>query len=308
MTDPRPPVLIVGGYMTAPPNYWPMRRRLRRRETVLVDIAPIWPPDWALAALLGLGLVMARAKVAITRAYRAGGNRPIMVVAHSGGGIAVRLAMSSTPFHGRRGGLAEAVGCLVTLGTPHMLAGLHNRYRHAGHDAAEFLERESPGAYFAPRTAYLTVGSQHRLGLFGGYLARASDDVFSMVVGRDDDTRGDGIVPVGAVHLAGAEQMTFDDVVHGHIGSPWYGDDRVIDRWWPVAVRLWREAIEARAAGAAPVGPRAPEVAKAAEQGAMEQAEAEAVQSAVEAGPAADEPPSTGVVPPRDARRASSVQ
>lgn len=250
--------------MTAPPNYWPMRRRLRRRAE-RVDIAPLWPPDWALSGLLGLGVAMSRARSAIVRTYHAGGKRPIIIVAHSGGGIAARLAMAPTPFHGRRGGVAEAVGCLVTLGTPHMLAGLANRYRHAGHEAAEFLDRESPGAYFAPRTAYLSVGSRHRGGL-GGIVGRVSDDLFSMVVGRDTVAVGDGIVPVAAVHLGGAEQVTFDDVVHGHIGTPWYGDDRIIDRWWPPALRLWREALAARAAGEPPIGPRAPDVARVIEE------------------------------------------
>ena len=46
--DERPTVLIVGGFATAPPNYWPMRRRLLRLGAGQVRIAPIWPPDWCL--------------------------------------------------------------------------------------------------------------------------------------------------------------------------------------------------------------------------------------------------------------------
>ncbi|HSH21561.1 MAG TPA: hypothetical protein VK992_02940, partial [Candidatus Caenarcaniphilales bacterium] len=77
LTELRPRVLIVGGFMTAPPNYWPMRRRLLRRDVDGVDIASIWPPDWALAGLLGLGVVMSRVRRAIIRSHRAAGNRPI---------------------------------------------------------------------------------------------------------------------------------------------------------------------------------------------------------------------------------------
>src|SRR5918996_1536316 len=121
MSDEAPSVLIVGGFMTAPPNYWPMRRRLLRRGAARVDICPLWPPDWALAGLLGMGLLMRRAGRAVARTWKAGGRRPIILVGHSGGGIAARLAMSPVPFHGRRAAVAEAVGCLVTLGTPHML-------------------------------------------------------------------------------------------------------------------------------------------------------------------------------------------
>jgi len=249
METRRPSVLIVGGFATAPPNYWPMRRRLLRRGAERVDIAPLWPPDWALAGMLGFGPVLRRTGRAITRTYIAGGRRPIIVVAHSGGGISARLAMSNSPFHGRMAGVAEAVGCLVTLGTPHGLARLANRYHHAGHEAAAFLDRQTPGAFFGPRTAYLTVGSSSPGAALTGAVGRLSDEVFSMVVGRETAGLGDGIVPVAAVHLEGATQLTYEDVRHGMIGSPWYGDDRIIERWWPVALRLWRAALAARAQG-----------------------------------------------------------
>ena len=266
MDEQQPNVLIVGGFMTAPPNYWPMRRRLREYGAGRVDIAPLWPPDWALAGMLGMGLVMRRTGSAIARTWKAGGRRPIIVVAHSGGGIAARLAMAPVPFHGRRAAVAEAVGCLVTLGTPHMLGELPNRYHHAGHDAVEFLEREAPGAFFAPRTAYLTVGSSYRGVPFKGVVGRLSDEVFSMVVGRDEERLGDGIVPSAAVHLAGAEQLTYEDVRHGQIGANWYGDARIIERWWPRAMHLWQQALQARERGLQAVGPEDPELARAIDQ------------------------------------------
>jgi len=242
----QPTVLIVGGFMTLPANYWPLRRRLRQRGAAKVLIAPIWPIDWALAAVVGLGPIMRRTREAIAHAHRVAGNEPILVVGHSGGGIAARLAMSSSPFYGRPGGVAEAVGCLVTLGTPHALARLPNRFQHTGHAAAAFLDRESPGAFFAPRTAYLSVGSTYPMAGFPGVLGRAVHEVFSVIVGDGAGELGDGIVPLSAVHLEGAQQLTFDDTRHGHIGANWYGSDAVVDRWWPQAVELWHAAVEAR--------------------------------------------------------------
>jgi hypothetical protein len=239
----RPSVLIVGGFATAPPNYWPMRRRLLRRGVERVDICQLWPPDWILAGILGFGSVMRRTGRAIAATYRAGGRQPIIVIGHSAGGICSRLAMSRTPFHGRVAGVSEAVGCLVTLGTPHGLGVLANRYQHAGHEAASFLARETPGAYFAPRTGYLTVGSRYAGGRFRG----PPGDVFRIMVGDGTEPLGDGIVPVDSVHLDGAHQLTFDDVLHGMIGTPWYGDDEIIDRWWPTALELWHAALESRA-------------------------------------------------------------
>jgi pimeloyl-ACP methyl ester carboxylesterase len=243
----QPAVLIVGGFMTVPPNYWPMRGRLLARGAARVDIAPLWPPDWMIGGVLGFGPLLRRTGKAVAATYRAGGGRPIIVIGHSGGGLVVRLAMSTEPFNGRIAKVAEAVGCLVTLGTPHGLAQLTNRYRHAGHEAAAFLDRTAPGAHFAPRTSYLTVGSSYEGATFPGLAGRLATEVFSMVVGSDSATAaGDGIVPSGAAHLPGARQLTFDDARHGHIGSNWYGADEMIDRWWPTALELWHEALRAR--------------------------------------------------------------
>lgn len=225
-----------------------------------MDIAPLWPPDWALAGMLGFGPILRRTGKAIARTYELGGRLPIIVVAHSGGGIAARLAMSHVPFNGRIAGVAEAVGCLVTLGTPHGLADVPNRYRHAGHYATEFLARETPGAFFATRTSYLTLGSSFPEAVFPGVVGRLAGEVFSMIVGTETQALGDGIVPASSVHLDGAEQVTFDDVRHGMIGTPWYGDDEILDRWWSVAVRLWREALAARRQEATELGRTAPAI------------------------------------------------
>jgi hypothetical protein len=241
-----PSVLIVGGFATIPPNYWPFRRRLLARGAARVDIAPLWTPDWVLGALLGLGSVMVRTGRAIGRTWRDGGQTPIIVIGHSGGGVAARLALADKPFNGRIADVAEAVGCLVTLGTPHGLGGLTNRYRHAGHAALEFLDDATPGAYFAPRTSYLSVGGRTPGAEFPGVVGVLANELFSVAVGRETQNLGDGVVPYSAVHLDGATQLTYDDVRHGMVGAPWYGDDVMLDRWWPAALDLWRAALEAR--------------------------------------------------------------
>ena len=75
-----------------------------------------------------------------------------------------------------------------------------------------------------------------------------------MVVGDDAVRAGDGIVPFAAVHLDGAQQLSFNDARHGHIGSNWYGAARIVDRWWPAAVGLWEGALATRAT-VATIGP-----------------------------------------------------
>jgi len=261
-----PHVLIVGGFLTEPFNYWPMQRRLSARGAASVSIAPLHVPDWLAAGLTGFGPMLSRLAGAIRRTEAAGGGEPLLVVAHSGGGIATRLAMSEVPFRGHRGAVAGSIGALVTLGTPHGLADSRVRSAHSGVVAARFLDRHCPGTCFAPTTAYLTVGSDfvrpdalvEGRGARGGRVSpltwwdRLLRQGFEGIVGALPPEGGDGIVSAAAAHLPGAERLTFHDVRHGHIGGPWYGDDQIIDRWWPRAVDLWRVALAARDAAATP--------------------------------------------------------
>jgi hypothetical protein len=245
----RPHVLIIGGFLTEPLNYWRMRRRLLARGAAAATIAPIHVPDWLAAGVVGFGPVLARTGRAIRVAHARAGGQPIIVVAHSGGGILARLAMSDVPHHGRRASVARAVGCLVTLGTPHELARARVPIHHRGIEASRFLSLHQPGAWFSPRTAYLTVASSLVTPSdpsVGHAWDRLRGRLFRAIVGPISPSGSDGIVSLDAAHLAGARQLTFSDVLHGHIGGPWYGDDEIIDRWWPVALELWQEALVVR--------------------------------------------------------------
>jgi hypothetical protein len=246
-------VLIVGGFLTEPVNYRRVRQRLLERGAAAVSIAPIHIPDWLAAGIVGFGPIRARTARQVREAWDRAGRSPIILVGHSGGGILGRLAMSDTPIDGRGRGVASAVGCLVTLGTPHQLARSRVRFRHRGIEAARFLDRHTPGAWHEPRTGYLTVASDFIKpadALPGPRWDRLRARAFWSIVGPIAPAGSDGIVSVNAAHLDGARQLTFPDVRHGHVGGPWYGDAEVIDRWWPVAVELWRDALAARDAEA----------------------------------------------------------
>jgi hypothetical protein len=245
----RPHVVIIGGFLTEPLFYERMRRRLLARGAGCVSLAPIHLPDWLAMGFAGMGPIMLRGALAIRQARRIS-PAPLLVVGHSAGGIVARLAMAPQPFEGRQASVAEDVACLVTLGTPYRFDPRLAGWRHAGVRAAEFLERATPGTWFAPRTAYVSVGSRlvapspvrstMRPGEMANLLTR-------IAVGQTPGARGDGLVDVARVHLDGARQLVFHDVLHGILGGPWYGDERIIERWWPTALEAWHEAVRARA-------------------------------------------------------------
>jgi pimeloyl-ACP methyl ester carboxylesterase len=251
-----PHVVIIGGFLTEPVNYRPMRQRLLARGAARVTVAPIHLPDWAAMGFAGMGPLMLRGARAIREARRAS-PRPLLVIGHSMGGIVARLAMSTETFEGRRAGVAGDVGCLVTLGTPHRLRP-RIPWRHPGVRALEHVDRVPPRVSIEVPTAYLTVGSTladpaHRgpVRSYGQLLAR----ILVGFVGEAAGMRGDGLIANELCKLDGVPHIELPDVLHGTLGGPWYGDDRVIDRWWPSALEVWRDALAAQevSRGGAPI-------------------------------------------------------
>ncbi len=225
-----------------------MRARLLEQGAGRVTIARLHLLDWLAMGVVGMGPVMLRGARAIREARRVS-PAPLVVVGHSAGGLITRLAMSPEPLDGRFAGIADDVGCLVTLGTPTTFDPLIAGWRHAGVRAVESLERVTPGAWFAPRTAYVAVGSRRVPPsplTPSRSLAALGHTITRVAVGQTPGAWGDGLVDEVRSRLPGARHLIFDDVLHGVVGGPWYGDATVIDRWWPVALEEWQKALEAR--------------------------------------------------------------
>ena len=255
--DDRPHVLILGGFLTEPMLYRALRARLLARDAASVTVAPIHVVDWMAAGMAGLGPLLVRSGVAIRRTHRLTGGRPLLVVGHSRGGVLARLALSPVAFDGRIAAVGDAVGCLVTLGTPHGLAAAPVRFRHGGVTAAAFLDRVAATTPPDPGTAIVTVGSVGVGALAwdrASWRDRLRNAPYRLVVGAVGERGGDGIVSVDLAHLPGAYQVTLPDATHGTFGARWYGDEAIIDRWWPFTVRRWREALAVRAARDAETG------------------------------------------------------
>lgn len=245
---PHPHVVILGGFLTEAAQYRPMRERLLDQGAERVAIAPIHLPDWAVMGFAGMGPLLLRGARAIREARRVS-PQPVIVVGHSMGGIIGRLAMAPDPLDGRCVGVAYDIGCMVTLGTPHRFDP-RVRWRHPGQRAAEHLEQVSPGAWHAPETGYLTVGStmvpparRAPTNSAVGSLNR----VLRALVGETPGATSDGLVGSDRCRLRGVRHIEFTDVLHGLFYGPWYGDVEVIERWWPAAVEEWQSALAARA-------------------------------------------------------------
>lgn len=262
----RPVVLVIGGFLTSPPLYWHLRQRLLARDVADVLIAPIWLPDWILAAARGLGPIVTRAGRSLLHAGERSAasprslGAPVMIVGHSAGGVVARILTSPEPFEGRRLDAAGRIGAIVSLGSPHRVNGHHGE-RRAGR-ASAFAERVVPGARFAPTTGYLTVMSRHVVGdPLGDGRQQTAHRLYRQLHDPGDSgepaptIEGDGLIPLSSARLPGAREIVLDRAIHGQLaGEPWYGADEMLDQWWPAAVEVWRDALRARLAGGAQRG------------------------------------------------------
>jgi hypothetical protein len=255
---PAPVVLVLGGFLTSPPLYRPLVRDLRERAAADVVVGGVWTMDWLLAASRGLGAILTRSGRALLEASRRSdelsGGAPVLVVGHSAGGMSARLLTSPVPFAGRRLNGASRIGAIVTLGTPHVVALADGSRNRVGAEAAAFANEVIPGPCFAPTTGYLAVASRRVVGRRAGSVGERR----TWTVYRDltpepvaDEITGDGLIPLASALLPGAPHLVLDDAAHGQgIGRDWYGSERFVDRWWPLALDAWHGALLARAEAA----------------------------------------------------------
>jgi hypothetical protein len=252
--SPRPTVLILGGFLTAPPLYGPLARRLLERGAAGVVVAEVWTPDWMLATLRGTGPIATRSGRALARAVRMAAERsagaPVLLVGHSAGGITGRLLTAPEPFPGRRFGAAGHIGAIVTLGSPHRLdtgAGVGRRLNEI---AASVADAAVPGAFWTPRIGYVSVASRAVAGdPRGSGRARLAHLFYRSVIGRAavPGTEGDGVVPVAATRLDGAREILLPSALHSPTSAgSWYGSAEAVDVWWPAALETWRSALASR--------------------------------------------------------------
>ncbi|MFI5258634.1 MAG: esterase/lipase family protein [Candidatus Limnocylindrales bacterium] len=251
-----PTVLVLGGFLTAPPLYRSLVRRLVVRGAAGAVVADVWTPDWLLAGLRGIGPICSRSAKALREAVRlsaeVSAGAPLLVVGHSAGGITGRLLTAPEPIDGRKFAASRRIGAIVTLGTPHRLSGGAGIGRRINAVATSVADAHVPGAFFAPDVGYLSVASRAiRSNTSGTGRERVAHLLYRSVIGRAavPGTEGDGQVPVVATELAGARRIVLESAIHGPgAGARWYGSEGVVDEWWPVALETWHSALRSREA------------------------------------------------------------
>lgn len=233
----REPVVLIGGYGSHWGEYQRFARALANVSGRRVFVASITRFSWLVAGFTDYVLLVDRAAKAVEHALRQTGAERAILVGHSAGGVIARGYLADrliqphhTPHHGYR-----YVSRLITLGSP--LGAVENP-KHLGLSHAAWLDREFPGAYYAPGVQYLTVYGKLIEGKLDGTWAEQRAFRNYEYVSGIGAQWGDGVVPNSLSRIDGVPSLEIDGVGH----SPWWGP-----RWYgcdEATVRLWWDYFE----------------------------------------------------------------
>jgi len=227
-TDPGPgvePVVVLGGFLSSPGFYSEMCGVIRRLRNSPVEVADVWIWHWAAAvSARGWSRILDRLHHAVVRTASNSPTGKVVLVGHSSGGVIGRLYLSDQPFRGHTYAGLERVSTLITLGSPHKNPERARLRRE--------VERRLPGAFYAPRVRYVAVAGRAISGEPGGKSRELRAGWFYRHLIGHVEVWGDGLVPVEAALLEGADEVVLVGVHHAPVfGTPWYGSPEIVERW-----------------------------------------------------------------------------
>ncbi|MBE9099556.1 esterase/lipase family protein [Vacuolonema iberomarrocanum] len=224
------PTVILPGYLAGAPPYREMEEALRGMDIPVVTV-PLRRRDW-LPTLGGRSItpILEKLDATVQQVRQQYGCDRLNLVGHSAGGWIARIYLGEVPYtihpsDGDRSGLWKAhpyVATLVSLGTPHIS---QERWTRRNLD---FVKDNYPGAFY-PNVRYICVAGKSIQGSrWRSWFAYSS---YEQTCG-DGDRWGDGITPIEAALLDGAENHVLDHVYHSpRPGQFWYGSEPVVKQW-----------------------------------------------------------------------------
>jgi pimeloyl-ACP methyl ester carboxylesterase len=225
------PTVILPGYLAGALPYQEMEQGLRRIGISVMTV-PLRRSDW-FPTVGGRSMlpILQRLDQTVNQLMQETGSDRVNLVGHSAGGWICRIYLGEIPYdiHPQDAGqvcLWEAhpqVKTLITLGTPHIS---QERWTKRNLD---FVKLNYPGAFY-PTLRYVCVAGKSVYGdrSWKNWFARSS---YELTCGRGE-CWGDGVTPIQAAHLDGAENLTLEGVLHSpRRGKLWYGSPEIVERW-----------------------------------------------------------------------------
>ena len=222
------PTVILPGFFASAKEYDDFQTNLNQLNIPTVTV-PLRKRDW-LATVGGRSVVpiIQQLDRTVKNALNKFQVSRVNLIGHSAGGWIARIYLGEFPYdiHGDRNAIwngRDRVNTLVTLGTPHVSK---ERWTKRNLD---FVKNNYPGAFYED-VNYVCVAGKAIYGKrqLGSWLAYNS---YQLTCGTGN-CWGDGITPVVAAHLEGANNITLENVRHSPAASEiWYGSREIIKSW-----------------------------------------------------------------------------
>jgi triacylglycerol esterase/lipase EstA (alpha/beta hydrolase family) len=224
------PTVILPGYLESAIAYLPLQQALQQLG-FSTSTVPLRRRDW-LPTLGGRPVtpILQQLDRTVKLALEQSATGQINLIGHSAGGWISRIYLGEKPYLGRKELQSQAlchaypsIATLITLGTPHVSQERWTRWN------LDFVNNNYPGAFY-PSVRYVCVAGKTIFGdrIFGKLLAYSS---YQQTCGVGN-TWGDGITPIAAAHLEGAENLIIENVQHSPRSSgDWYGSPAVLPAW-----------------------------------------------------------------------------
>lgn len=224
------PTVILPGYLESAIAYRQLEQSLQQMGFPTVTV-PLRRRDW-FPTLGGRPMtpILQQLDRTVKQVLEQSNATQINLIGHSAGGWISRIYMGEKPYLGRgevKPSLWAAhslVATLITLGTPHISQERWTRWN------LDFVNNNYPGAFYS-HVRYVCVAGKSIFGerRRGSWLAYSS---YQLTCGQGN-CWGDGITPIVAAHLQGAENLVIEGVKHSPKAAVWYGSPQVLPSWLP---------------------------------------------------------------------------
>ncbi|MBD2384083.1 esterase/lipase family protein [Cylindrospermum sp. FACHB-282] len=209
------PTVILPGYLESAIAYRQLEQSLQDLgfPTVTVPLRRRdWIPTFGGRPITLIVQQLDRTVKQIMQQYNAS---QINLIGHSAGGWISRIYLGEKPYLGGCWQAHPLVATLITLGTPHIS---QERWTRGNLD---FVNNNYPAAFYQ-NVRYVCVAGKTIFGerRRGSWLAYSS---YQLTCGQGN-TWGDGITPIAAAHLDGAQNLVIEGVKHSpRSRGIWYG-------------------------------------------------------------------------------------
>jgi pimeloyl-ACP methyl ester carboxylesterase len=216
------PNVILPGYLAGSSDYVVIETALRSRSLPAIVVPLKW---WEWLPTVGgrsIAPILEKLDRTVKQAQSDYGVSQVNIIAHSAGGWLARIYLGDRPYYDRVWNARSQVANLVTLGTPHRSLEPWTR-KNLG-----FVNDTYPDAFY-PDVNYICVAGRSVYGekKLSKWLAYSS---YELTCG-EGNSWGDGITPIEAAHLKGAENLVLEGVNHSPRSGTWYGSADIIAEW-----------------------------------------------------------------------------